>query len=680
MIINIALIFVTLAFISKDWLVNASVLSDPLICSWPIKSYDHISFVVNIEDTVGENSLTRINRAYGYIVDADRFGNPNDALVLEGFLSALKISQEIILDEFTIGFWLQVKNASNDFRILTINGETEIVLQVMNGRFYYSYSLDNQGEQVFDSEDIDVSQWYHLTFLISQTEIHLFKNGLSVGSSSFKPNHAVYTVGGETNQLPSFIIGTNGVSDGYSSSVIDDIKLFSRILSNGEIAALYDPLVGSWSIDASDSPSSIGNTQQNFGGLDDGILSSWLVQALDTPSQPGYLRDVVGGNDLVGTWGNSAYLADDRFSNPNEAIALSGFLSSWFLSKPVSVSEFTVSFWINVKNAASDSRILTLNSENTIVLGIQNGRFYYSYFVNWQTGNVQVSEDIEEDEWYQLSFSVSQTDISLYVNGESKGLSNFTSNNVVYTLGLIQNGVASFIIGTNGPADGDLEILIDNIKLYEGVLSSKRVQSLFISTSSPSSEGNVNNKVSGNNLFSNARDNANLVEDRYGNPNAAMALNEFESSWFLTHPVTVSEFTFAFWVRVQNVSNDFRILTINGENSIIIQVKDGRFSYSYKIGVQNQLVLDSEEIDVDQWYHLAISVSHSKIIFYKNRAIVSSSSFEPSQLVYTLGGPINGLPSLILGTNGRSDGYSSGIVDDIKLYGRVLSDLEITNI
>ena len=182
-----------------------------------------------INDSCGQNPLTR--NGYNISFATDRYGNPNSAFYLQGTLAAWTLSKWLNATEFTFSLWINVLDSSKDFRILAIS-QHAIILDVKDKAFHFSYNVGQQKHprHVFDKDPIKNNTWYKLDFVVSQTYITLYKNGYGVGHANFISNFSVYTLGGL-----NFIIGTNGLYDGSSNDIIDDIQLFNRALSPNEI-------------------------------------------------------------------------------------------------------------------------------------------------------------------------------------------------------------------------------------------------------------------------------------------------------------------------------------------------------------------------------------------------------------------------------------------------------------
>jgi len=165
--------------------------------------------------------------------------------------------------------------------------------------------------------------WHHLVATVDGQSLGLFIDGLSIpvvhGDSS--PTNDYFT--GNSDQLGSLRFGYfYGAGDfDYFNGYLDDIRIYSRILSAPEVKALYDYEVAPFS---------------------EGLVAYYPFNG-NANDESGF-----GNNGLVA---GNAHLDVDRFGSPNRAFDFQGGSDSISVSN-LSVStatgaKTTVSFWMN---------------------------------------------------------------------------------------------------------------------------------------------------------------------------------------------------------------------------------------------------------------------------------------------------------------------------------------------
>ena len=203
-------------------------------------------------------------------------------------------------------------------------------------------------------------------------------------------------------------------------------------------------------------------------------IAYWPIVSTDNPVKylnlaQANISDSIGTNFLVGSWQTAVFFATDRKGNANSAFYLNTTVSSWFLSKPVNVTEFTLALWIKVVNATNDFRIFASGTGNILILSVKSRKFQFGFTVNSQSGEEYDSNNIIINTWYHIAFAKSQTGLALYKNGSQVIYSSFNSPDLhLYTLN--GNG-QSFVLGTNQVSDGTSNEVIDDIKLFDFALN-----------------------------------------------------------------------------------------------------------------------------------------------------------------------------------------------------------------
>ncbi len=171
---------------------------------------------------------------------------------------------------------------------------------------------------------------------------------------------------------------------------------------------------------------------------------------------------------------------------------------------------------------------------------------------------------------------------------------------------------------------------------------------------------------------------ATLTEDRNGNPESAYDFDgssqyiSVQTSPSLESPV--NEFSFIAWVYIRGFS---------GEDAVLIcKCNDATYNLQYRsLYKSNQYLYlgrndninvagNISPVELDEWYHFAISWDGSIARFYKNGSIADSNFFVGDFLV-------NDHPLEIGRDTPGVTEYFNGKLDEIRLYNRSLNDDEI---
>ncbi len=175
---------------------------------------------------------------------------------------------------------------------------------------------------------------------------------------------------------------------------------------------------------------------------------------------------------------------------------------------------------------------------------------------------------------------------------------------------------------------------------------------------------------------------ATLTTDRFGNANKAYSFNGVNKYTSVPNfPINFNSFTLSFWV---NLKNDFQVQRIishkwdcdNNTGAIGSHINNNNSDNKFKVGlnirstidIQSQIWDNSVPV-LNQWVFYSITFTNNLLTFYKNGIV-------QSQVVTT-----NGLKqvtnTLFFGGDECGQPYF-GLLDDIRIYNRTLTQEEIT--
>ena len=203
----------------------AQVSTSGLVGYWPFNG--------NANDASG-NNLNGI--VYGATLTADRFGNPNSAYSFNGSSNYIEIANNAVLELTTyteaLWFYAPVSNGANLEQLL------------VKGPPPYNYTLDLNSNLLpasgFNSGNSEVSllantsttsgKWHLLAFTNDGSTAIIYLDNVVVATKS------VTTTVPTTGNI--FVATYDGTQEFFGGS-IDEIRLYNRALSAGEIGAMY---------------------------------------------------------------------------------------------------------------------------------------------------------------------------------------------------------------------------------------------------------------------------------------------------------------------------------------------------------------------------------------------------------------------------------------------------------
>jgi Concanavalin A-like lectin/glucanases superfamily/Putative Ig domain len=179
---------------------------------------------------IGFNFATNSGWASGVISNALNFGTGNDYVLLDS-------SQINLTNNFAFSLWLKPQNATDNGAVMSVCS----FYQASGLRFFVAgNSLLLQGQTtagwqdtIFANNAIQDGVWYHVAVVYDNSILSVYVNGTLQGSTNWggdmiMNSNAVSQIGHD---------GTEGAD--YFSGVIDDVMIFQRILTAGQVQALY---------------------------------------------------------------------------------------------------------------------------------------------------------------------------------------------------------------------------------------------------------------------------------------------------------------------------------------------------------------------------------------------------------------------------------------------------------
>ncbi len=363
----------------------------------------------------------------GKVGQGFNFDGVDDRVSIDQLNSTLSIN-----NSFTISAWFKSRSFStaddrptilgssvstSDRTYVQVSSAGEPIVATWNGSIMNSKS----------GNAIKLNTWHHIVMTSNGSTINgyldnILMTGNTVANTSFS--------NGKTN------IGSGPVS-GYFPGVIDDVKVYNRVLSTAEITALYNSANSKYAT----SPNTI-PTLSCFVGLSCGLVGYWTFDGRDVVN--GYIKDRSENNKD----GNAINISTTTFYTAGkigQALNFDG-IDDYVSFGNVSSSIKTLSFWIKANDI--NKKIITLNATThniEIVNGIitPNNFTSPSIYINGVSGSV-----VSPNKWYHV---VITTDTGI-------------SSSLFYVGRVLQN----YFHGS-----------IDDIRLYNRVLTNNEINQLY---------------------------------------------------------------------------------------------------------------------------------------------------------------------------------------------------------
>ncbi|MCW3462993.1 LamG domain-containing protein [Chitinophaga nivalis] len=440
-------------------------LNGGLIAYWPLDG------CVNTNDVSGNGHHGTPNNT---TLTTDRFGTANGAFYFNGTNSYIDVEDDVDLrltnTDFTLSAWVKLDsyNAASGSHILTkrsdnpygyifsVRGSTTAVPGVS------FFGPGGNYINAFGTKVITTGSWHLVTavYRLGQRQLSLYVDGIldntSAGLSPLDAPEAAKLYIGRDEITSS---STNGA---FFHGALDDIRIYNRALTGGEIQELYGKTIA---------PAA-------------GLIAYWPLD---------YCRNArdLSGNGNHGTVSNTS-LTTDRFGNVSGAFYFNGTNSYIAVAdKPalrLTNTDFTVSAWVKLDgyNVSWGSGILGKRNDSP---------FGYGFSVTGTAGgpagtgvpffgpgggyvNGVGTKVINLGSWHHLTavYSYANQQLSHYVDGV---LDNTTSG----VLPANAPATAKLYIGRDeitSPTNGYFFYgTLDDIRMYNRTLTPGEIQNLY---------------------------------------------------------------------------------------------------------------------------------------------------------------------------------------------------------
>lgn len=528
---------------------------------------------------------------------------------------------------------------------------------------------------------IPLNQWTYACFSYDRSSASndpaFYINGAPITATEY------YTPSGTVNSdaAAALNIGAYNATTARFDGPIDEVRVYNRILSADEVWSLYQ-LGAADKVNAADASSE---------SLERGLAAYWkLDENTGTSAADASVSGKTGTLTNSPTWGAGRIGSGVTLDGTNDYIDIG---SSSALAD--NLSRFSVSTWFKTSTTTCPSAncmLISKLSTGSFSTGIgwallaeYNYMGQLGFLVQGPTSSDWVAKYTDADTyddgaWHHVLATYDSGTIIMYVDGSTV----YTTTNSGGTIGSISNAV-NVRIGAD--TDGNyFPGTVDEVRIYDRVLSAEEAAKLY-KTSAPDDPDTGlkayypfnGPDISGTTAYdrSGAGNNGTLTNG----PVAAIGkigqgLNfdgtddyvETASQIDVTGSKTVS-----FWMKADTLdANNRRIfyssngtandyLIVLSWDGYVAAVVDNVYSAIHRI--------TSSPLSTGQWYHVAITKTTNQI----GEIYINGAAAGTVQSDYTT----DNETATYIGGHPYQDGFD-GTIDDVRVYGRVLTATEIT--
>jgi|GEM_PF-1391411 len=650
----------------------------------------------NAGDSSGNANHAVFNNA---TLTTDRFGNANSAYAFNGtntYMKVLNSPSLNVANSISICAWVKVTG----FNYASCHGNRILYksdVEAGSGNYGIDFSDRNCATSTPDTTHelfygdgtlanytsyVQKNNWYFLVSTFDGKMARTYINNQLVDSNAT-------TISSFTNGYDLYI-GKLNSSGGlyYLNGVLDDIRIYSRALSQSDISALYTP-----------APPSISLTQ--------GLMAYYPFN--------GNANDSSGNNNNP-TY-NNATLTTDRFGVANHAYAFNGV--NTYMKVPNSASlgtgnVFTLSAWVKISGftyGACHSSTLFYKSDVEAGPGSYGLEFSDVAYTNGQNCSVYTPDTLHEtfyspysggnaspyaqkNAWTLVTVTYDGQHSRLYIDGrlsivDSQYNSSFTNAYDLYIGKLnYSTGYAWF----NGA--------LDDIRLYNRALNQNEISALYTPSINEGMiawykfDGNTADS-SGNGNHASVNTNTTLTTDRFGNTNKAYSFNGTSSYMMVPTSATLNianSISICTWLKVSGFNYGtchgnvplFKGLATNNAPSYGLIFSDVYYTNGQNCTAATPDTLhqtmygtgalgyDSSYITKNNWAFFVVTFDGSIARMYMNGVLIDSNT-------YTISSFTNAY-NLFIGRYESSQStpyWYNGAIDDIRIYARALNQSEI---
>ena len=562
----------------------------------------------------------------------------------------------------TISAWVNL-NSADTVGAEVISLGDNAGLRIDDGSFMRGYYYDGTGfPSTVHSITLAGSGWHHVVYTIdsSNNEQNLYLDGISVSSSTHTPAIS-YAQGSNT------LIGTHGNGSAHYdfNGALDDIRVYDTPLTADEITAIYSqgriPPIGHWKLDETSGTTAADSS----GNGHDGTMNDGLDGANDSVN--GVISNALdfdGADDGIELPASSTL-----FPNNN-----SWTTSAWFKTISPANGTYGNRIFNPMQNATNGS---------AFILSLDGLDLDFAHDDGTSLTNSSVAT-INEHTWYHVASSYDGTTFKVYLNGTEE-------LSVTDTFSGFGTGNAA--IGEAGDGTAPFPGQIDDVRIYDRVLSASEILELYNDSNSAlvghwkldETSGTIAVDSSGNGYHGTTSGGLDTTTDN--STGIFETALDFDSGGYIdigNDPALAitGDITLSAWVNIDSTSNDDAVInysaigeTLETNTLYVMHVRPSGVLIGHErgLGLNQFFNYSSAVLDYKKWYHLA-AVRDDTAKTWK--LFVNGSQVE-SDYNYAISAEGGSSSKLQIGRNAGLGTTIDGRIDDARIYNKALTAAEI---
>ena len=640
------------------------------------------------------------------------------------------IPDMVVSPSITITGWMNLSSL-NDWQAIThCDGwdpyDTHLSFRAGGDLFFSvngSNPVDVSSGTIYTSGNLNTWQHVAVVYDAAAKMVKFYVNGAFFSSTR-------YTTAVSSALINGLHIGSWGGGDRFFGGKMDELRFYSRALSDTEINNLYNLRNPSFTITAragaggTISPSGAVVVQQGsnqtftitpnpfyqisqvtVNSVNQGAITTYTftnVQANHTISAT--FTAITG--DMVAWWKfdeTSGTTASDSSGNGkngtlngsctwvagkiNNAVNIPGGTS--YVSVPNSinsgVTNFSISAWVYMNSESANMRIFDFGSSTTSYMEMtplhaaSSGKYQFVIRTSSTTKTVTGTAALPVGSWQFVTVTLSSQTLTLYLNGAQVGqITNCSIN--PNSLG---STTKNYIGKSQTTSHPNLNGKVNDFRFYKRTLTTAEISALYNSDMFAyymfdETSGSTVSDSSGNGRNGTANGGYSWVA---GKTNNAISLDG--SSGYVSLPnglvSSLNDFSIVTWVKLDNNYMWDRIFDFGTGTSNYMflspQGGGGVIRYAINIGGGEQIIDGTAVLPTGSWQHVAVTLSGTTGTLYVNGAQVgqnTSMTLKPSSLGTTT--------QTWIGRSQWADPYFDGLIDGFRIYARALSSTDISTL
>lgn len=198
---------------------------------------------------------------YGAVLTTDRNNASNSAYDYNGSSQYMIVNSPSFsfaqTDSFTVSFWTRKTSNQYGIAVMQSSGASGNFIWIFQSSATgnIAYGTNKQGSSwAWAYSTYGLNQWEHFVGTYANGTMNIYKNGVFVTSSTYSNTGAIQAA------LPLRLGRSHGGN--YYAGKIDDLGVWSRVLSQTEITALYTGCNASVSVQPSDDQTTLGGNAE----------------------------------------------------------------------------------------------------------------------------------------------------------------------------------------------------------------------------------------------------------------------------------------------------------------------------------------------------------------------------------------------------------------------------------